>query len=164
MVRPVVALLLVTVSLIAACTPQAGTLATGHTNLVGSFTEQVPISNHPNHVLVGHLIDATRDGTRVRALIIHQRRDGVHRLLMWEAWSYGIELPFSNTILSSDGCYQRQCGDWPVGMIFLPEAAMEIGAEQGVQARLLGRDGAIDIQVPASLFQSLPQNPAHAAP
>lgn len=143
--------------LFAACTPQSGTLVSQHTGLAGSYSRQVAISDHAHHVLMGHIIDTTRDDMRVRALVIHSRNDGVHRLRMREAWSNGVELPFRATNRRLDGCTHGHCRDRAVGMIFLSDALYSYAISHGLDARLTGTGDAINISVPASLFQALPE-------
>ncbi len=139
----------------AACAPQSGVISDGATGLTGQFTRQVVISDHPHHVLMGHLIQTTRDGVQTRALVIGQRRDGVHRVRMVEAWSDGIELPFSATTRRLDGCTHGHCRDNAVGVIFLSDQLLADGRSNGLSARLIGRSAAINIEVPATLFQAL---------
>ncbi|WP_224814065.1 hypothetical protein [Hasllibacter sp. MH4015] len=149
------ALLLLT--FVVACAPQPGTLVADQTGLNGSFTAQIPISDHPHHVLMGHVIDTTRDGARVRALVIGARTDGVHRLHMREAWSNGIELPFRSTSRRLDGCTHGHCRDRALGIILLSDAMFAQVRQHGLRARLIGSAEPIDISVPASLFLALPE-------
>lgn len=148
---------LLLVMLLTACVPQSGTLISRDTGLQGSYTAQATISDHPHHVLRGHVIDTTRDGVRVSAVVISARYDGVHRVVMREAWSNGAELAFRATHRRLDGCSHGQCRDRAVGMIFLSEALFAHAAVHGLHARLIGTGDAIDISVPASLFQALPE-------
>ncbi|MBF9060583.1 hypothetical protein HKCCSP123_15480 [Rhodobacterales bacterium HKCCSP123] len=132
---------------------QAGaTISNAHTGLSGSSTAQMRISDHPHHVLMGHVIHATSRAGTVRALVIGQRRDGVHRLWFSEAWSGGTELPYART--RGLGCTHGHCRDAPIGMIFLSAALFARAAERGLSARLVGPSGAIDIAVPAALFRA----------
>jgi hypothetical protein len=101
---------------------------------------------------MGHVIDVTRDGERVRALVIQQRRDGVHRLSMREAWSQGVRLPFRASSGRMDGCSHGNCRDNSIGFIFLSDALFAHAASHGLTARLIGSSDAVDITVPASLF------------
>lgn len=131
---------------------QGGTLANPETGVAGTYTAQVVISDHPHHVLVGHVIIVTRGEDTVRALVIQQRRDGVHRLRFREAWSGGVELPWRRSF--GDGCTHGRCRDNPVGMIFLSAALFERAEAHGLTARLVGASGAIDIAAPATLFRA----------
>jgi hypothetical protein len=131
---------------------QGGTLANPETGVSGTYTAQVVISDHPHHVLVGHVIIVTRGPDTVRALVIQQRRDGVHRLHYAEAWSAGIALPFRRTY--GPGCTHGHCRDNAVGMIFLSSALFVRAEHHGLSARLVGPSGAIDIAVPAALFRA----------
>ena len=142
---------------LATCAPQGGSLSSPQTGLNGHFTQQIVISNHPHHVLMGHLIDTSRDGVQTRALVIGQRRDGVHRLRMAEAWSGGVELPFEPMHSRLDGCTHGHCRDRAVGMIILSDQMFAAARQQGLSARLIGTSDAIDLSVPASLFQALPE-------
>jgi hypothetical protein len=128
-----------------------GSLSNGETGGSGVYTAQIVISDHPHHVLVGHVIIVTRGTDTVRALVIQQRRDGVHRLHLREAWSGGIELPYRRT--HGRGCTHGHCRDAPIGMIFLSGALFERAEVQGLIARLVGPSGAIDIAAPAALFR-----------
>ncbi len=141
----------------AACTPQSGALTAPALGAQGNFTEQIVISNHPHHVLMGHVVDVTQAGTRTRALVIGQRRDGVHRLRMSEAWQDGTALPFSPTHRRLDGCTHGHCRDNSVGFILLPDILFQSARQHGLTARLIGTSDAINIAVPASLFQALPE-------
>jgi hypothetical protein len=128
-----------------------GSLSNSDTGLSGVYTAQAVISDHPHHVLVGHVIIVTRGSHRVRALVVQQRRDGVHRLRYAEAWSGGVALPWRVT--HGQGCTHGHCRDNPVGMIFLSAALFARAEAQGLDARLVGRSGAINIAVPAALFR-----------
>lgn len=157
MIRFLIPLLL----LMTACAPRTGTLVSQHTGLTGHYTAQIPISDHAHHVLMGHLIDMTRTDGRtdahVRALVIGARNDGVHRLVMREAWSNGVELPFQATHRRLDRCTHGHCRDRAVGMIFLSEALFDYAAAFGLTGQLIGTSDSIDFAVPATLFQELPE-------
>ncbi|MCT4684345.1 MAG: hypothetical protein N4A39_11515 [Roseicyclus sp.] len=129
-----------------------GMLSNAQTGVSGSYSAQMRISDHPHHVLMGHVIHVTRRAETVRALVIGQRRDGVHRLWFSEAWSDGIELPYART--RGLGCTHGHCRDAPVGMIFLSQALFAQAAERGLSARLVGPSGTVDIAVPAALFRA----------
>lgn len=144
--------------LVAACTPQAGGLRAVPTGLEGYYTRQVVISDDPHHVLMGHLVDGTRNGQRARMLVIGARRDGVHRLVMHEAWSGGVELPFVATSRRFDGCTHGHCRDRSIGLIVLSDALFAQAARHGLSARLIGTGPAIAIHVPAALFSELPDD------
>lgn len=137
-----------------ACVPAGGEFASPHTGLTGTYSTQVVISDHPHHVLYGHVLDI-RDGTdRTRALVISHRRDGVHRLRIYEAWTGGRELPYRR-MNRRLGCTHGHCRNDAVGMIPLGPEMIARGAESGFQARLIGPQGNIDIHVPPALFLSL---------
>jgi hypothetical protein len=138
-----------------ACAPQSGTVVSRDTGLSGTFTRQIPISDHPNHVLMGHVVETMRDGVRVRALLVGHRWDGVHRIRMREAWMNGVELPYSPSHRRVDGCTHGHCRDAAVGMIFLSDALFAHAETHGLRARLIGSSGGINIAVPATLFQDL---------
>ena len=71
--------------LLAACATPA-TLETVDSGLSGRISDQVRISDHPHHVLMGHVLIAARGDEITRALVIQQRRDGVHSLRIRQAW------------------------------------------------------------------------------
>ncbi|MEJ6391326.1 hypothetical protein [Gymnodinialimonas ulvae] len=148
---PLILLLVVT-----ACASPSGLVSSPQTGLNGQYTSQVVISDHPHHVLMGHLITVDRNGTRSHALIIAHRRDGVHRLRMAQAWSNGTELPFTATTLQLDGCTHGHCRDSAIGIVTLSDGLLAMARREGLSARLTGRSDAVDIHVPARLFQSLP--------
>jgi hypothetical protein len=143
-------------ALLSACSPSGGAVDAPETNISGHFTQQIVISDHPHHRLMGHLISAMRDGVQMQALVIGQRRDGVHRLRIYEAWSGGTQLPFASTTQQLDGCTHGHCRDNAVGIVFLPDALFDHARAHGFTARLLGRSGAINIRVPPDLFLALP--------
>lgn len=142
--------------LVAACVPPTGTLSSRDTGLSGSYSEQVPISAHARHVLYGHVIEARRDGGVIRALVVSQRRDGVHALRFQEVWSNGVELPFSRTS-ALNGCSHGHCLNRHAGMILLSEALFTHAQTHGLHARMIGGQTNIDISVPAALFNLPPQ-------
>ncbi len=146
---------LILVLFLSACAPQSGALVSPDTGLSGFFTRQIPISDDPNLVLMGHLIDVSRDGTRVRALVIGARRDGVNRFTARDAWVDGTRLPYRATTRLSDGCTHGQCRDQAVGNIYLSDALFAQAMANGLRARLVGYGGPVEISVPASLFQDL---------
>jgi hypothetical protein len=119
--------------------------------LDGIYTPQIMISDHPHHVLMGHVIIVARGEETVRALVIRQRRDGVHRLRYRAAWSGGTELPWRRSY--GQRCTHGHCRDRPVGMIFVSAPLFVRGLDLGLSARLTGPDGAIDIHAPAALFR-----------
>ncbi len=148
-------LALLTVTLLAACAPQSGDVTSENLGLSGSFTAQRVISDDPHHVLLGHMIEVTRNGETLRALVISQRRDGVHRLSLREAWSGGVRLPYSATSRRLDGCTHGHCRDNSIGMIFLSEALYAHARVHGLRAYLVGREGNVEIHAPADLVASL---------
>lgn len=143
-------------ALLSGCNPSGGSLNASDTGVAGQFTQQIVISNDPHHVLMGHLISVTRDGSHIQALVIGHRRDGVHRLRMHQAWSNGIQLPFTSTSRHLDGCTHGHCRDNAIGMVFLNGALIEHARTHGFSARLTGRGDAVTIHVPPTLFDAVP--------
>lgn len=139
---------------LAACVPQSGVLVSEELGLSGAYGPRAPISDDPHHVLMGHVIRTTRGGETVRALVISQRIDGVHRLSFREAWANGgtTRLPYRATGSLLDGCTHGQCRDHSVGMIFLSEQLFAAAQTHGLRARMIGRQANVDIDVPARLF------------
>lgn len=135
----------------AGCVPQSGTLVSPQTGLSGQYSRQVLISDHPHHVLYGHVIVSQRDGQTLRTLVLSQRRDGVHRLRFAEAWSGGVRLPYRRAG-SLDGCSHGHCLNHHAGLIFLSEALFAHVQTHGLEARLLSGTTNLNIRVPASLF------------
>lgn len=131
-----------------ACT--GGALSSDHSAISGVYSAQTPISDHPHHVLIGHVIIADHGATRAHALVIGQRRDGVHRLSFDAAWRDGVMLSFRKE--HGTGCTHGHCRDAPLGMILLSAPLFQIAQAQGLSARLIGPSGAIDIFAPAALF------------
>ncbi len=144
-------LILPLVLLLAACVPPPGPVASRNTGLVGSYSRQVAISNDVHHVLYGHVVEATREGEVVRALVVSQRRDGVHRLRFQEVWSDGVQLPFSRSS-ALDGCSHGHCLNRHAGMILLSDPLFAHAQTHGLRARMIGGQANIDIAVPADLF------------
>lgn len=144
------------VLLLAACAPQAGTVVSRDHGLRGLYGPQMRISDDVHHVLMGHLIEVERHGVTIRALMVHQRRDGVHRLSYREAWTEGIALPWRSLTPRTDGCTHGHCRDNAVGLIVLSEALFARVRSTGLTARLTGPSGSIDIEAPPALFD-LPQ-------
>ena len=138
-----------------ACVPAGGELAAPATGLSGSYSRQVVISDHPHHVLYGHVVDITDGDTRARALIVSHRRDGVHRLRFYEAWSAARELPYRR-MNRRLGCSHGQCRNNAVGMILLGDAMIARAARDGIRASLVGPSGRVDIHASADLFAGLP--------
>ena len=136
---------------ISGCAPVSGRLSARDTGLSGSFSEQVQISSHPHHVLYGHVIEVTRGASPVRALVVSQRRDGIHALRFQEIWSSGVELPFSQTN-ALNGCSHGNCLNRHAGMVLLSNRLFIHAQAHGLQARMIGGQANIDISVPASLF------------
>lgn len=139
---------------LAACVPQSGVLVSEEVGLSGAYGPRAPISDDPHHVLMGHVIRTTRDGETVRALVISQRIDGVHRLSFREAWANGgtTRLPYRATGSLLDGCTHGQCRDHSVGMILLSEPLFALAQTQGLTAYLVGREAHIPIYAPPRLF------------
>lgn len=141
-----------------ACVPAGGELAAPATGLTGSYSRQVVISDHPHHVLYGHVVDITDGDVRARALIISHRRDGVHRLRFYEAWSGARALPYRR-MNRRLGCTQGHCRNDAVGMILLGDGMIARATQQGFRASLVGPTGRIDIHAPPNLFTGLSQAP-----
>ncbi|WP_341862384.1 hypothetical protein [Gymnodinialimonas sp. 57CJ19] len=135
----------------AACAPQSGGLVASDTGLSGHFSNQVVISNHMHHVLLGHVIVAERDGEATRALVVTQRRDGVHNLRFQEAWSGGVELPFRRAG-GTDGCSHGHCRNAHVGFIFLSASLFVHAQDHGLHARLISGTDNVSIFAPPALF------------
>lgn len=138
-----------------ACVPQSGGLVASDTGLSGQFSDQVVISDHMHHVLLGHVIVTERDGETVRALVVSQRRDGVHNLRVQEAWSSGVELPFRRAG-GMDGCSHGHCRNAHVGLILLSAPLFAHAQRHGLNARLISGTDNVSIFAPATLFH-LPQ-------
>lgn len=136
---------------------QTGHLSAPASGLSGSTTRAAVISDHPHHVLTGRLVDMTSGDTRLRALVVAQRFDGVHRLHMTQARMGGADLPFRRAGRGFPGCAQGRCTDHPVGTVFLSDAVFAAGLRDGLHLSLVGREGAIALHVPRHLFAALPR-------
>lgn len=134
-----------------ACGLTGTELSTDDSALNGHITRQFVISDHPHHVLLGYFLTVTRADETTRALVIQQRRDGVHNLRMVDAWQNGRELPY-RAINRRLGCVHGHCRDNAIGLISFSAAMLERAARDGFNATLIGRDGAISIHAPATLF------------
>ncbi|WP_227284874.1 MULTISPECIES: hypothetical protein [Paracoccaceae] len=142
------------VFMLAACAAggRGGDLISRDQGLFGVYSRQMLLSDDVHHVLMGHVIVATRGDETIRALIIHQRRDGVHRLRYSSAWRGGTELPYRSLARRVGGCTHGHCRDFAVGMIALSPEMIRAGARSGLRARLFGPSGAIAIHAPPALF------------
>ncbi|QXT39164.1 hypothetical protein [Gymnodinialimonas ceratoperidinii] len=120
--------------------------------MAGHYSRQVVVSDHTHHVLYAHVIVAERDGETTRAIVLSQRRDGVHNLRFQEAWSHGVELPFRRGG-ALDGCSHGHCLNRHAGLIFLPAPLFAHAQRHGLAVRLLSGTENIDISVPAHLFR-----------
>jgi len=133
---------------------QTTLVSSADTGVVGITTGQVMISRNTHHVLMGHFYVMERDGQLVRALRVHQRRDGVHRLRFDEAWTQGVSLPFTSPSRPTDGCVQDRCRDVYVGTIYFSDQLFQRAQTTGLSARLIGPSVAVQISAPASLFSN----------
>lgn len=147
MLRLCLLLLLLT----AACVPQSGGLVSPETGLSGQYSRQVVVSDHRQHVLYAHVLVTQRDAEVTRAVVLSQRRDGVHRLRFEEAWSHGVELPYRRAG-ALDGCSHGHCLNHHTGLIFLSGPLFAHAQIHGLDARLLSGTTNMNISVPASLF------------
>jgi hypothetical protein len=129
---------------------QGGGLSNPQTGIAGVYSAQARLTDHPHHVIMGHVIIVTRNGSVARALVLRQRDDGVHRLRFAAAWADGRALPFRAE--GGLGCTHGHCRDRAVGMILLSDTAFAAALRDGLAARLTGPAGAIDITAPARLF------------
>lgn len=140
---------------LAACVSAGGEFASPVTGITGTYSRQVVISDHPHHVLYGHVVSlADDDGTPVRALVISHRRDGVHRLRISEVWQSGRELSFRR-LDHRLGCTHGQCRNDALGFIALGPGMIARAAQEGFTAHLLGPYGRIDIHAPTALFTEM---------
>jgi hypothetical protein len=142
---------LVLLLILAACAAPQTTLDTTDSGLSGRITDQVLISDHPHHVLMGHVLIASRGAEITRALVIQQRRDGVHTLRIRQAWQQGRELPY-RSLNRRLGCIGGQCRDNAVGFISFSGQMLERAARDGFSATLIGPEGVIEIAVPPQIF------------
>lgn len=157
MPRALVLCLILAACSLSACAP-GGDHASRASGLSGHVTQQVVISDHPHHVLYGHVATISDQGANpVRALVISHRRDGVHRLRIYEAWQDGRALPYRR-LNRQLGCSHGHCRNDAVGFIALGEGMVARAARDGFHASLIGPQGRIDIHAPARLFS------AHMAP
>lgn len=148
---------------LAACVSAGGEFASPVTGITGTYSRQVVISDHPHHVLFGHVVTLTDDtGSPVRALVISHRRDGVHRLRISEAYHSGRELPFRR-LDHRLGCTHGHCRNDALGFIALGPSMIARAAREGFDAQLLGPYGRIDIRAPAPLFAEMAASAPHSA-
>jgi len=139
--------------LLAACAPgqPGGALQADALGLAGVHSRQVVISDHPHHVILGHVIIARQGGDVSRALILSHQWDGVHRLRVTGAWNGGRTLPV-RPLPRNDGCTRATCRNGPIGMILLDGPAVAAAAESGLTARLHTNAGPVAVTVPPRLF------------
>jgi hypothetical protein len=144
----------------AATAPLAPTPAQAQSHVVGITTAQVDLSTDTGPALLGHIYITERDGELVRALMIHQRRDGLPPLRVAEARATGGSLPFSAST-ASDGCMQAYCRDVYLGTIYVTEQMFARAQRQGLTARLIGPNTTVRIRAPGALFVQAAQRAGH---
>jgi uncharacterized membrane protein YeaQ/YmgE (transglycosylase-associated protein family) len=143
------------VGVLAACTPmrQAGVDTTRHSGMIGAFSDQVVVSDHPHHVLVGQAMILQQDGATVYVVEIGQLRRGHVRLRMTDAWWNGQALLFHGVRPTERFCNgYRDCGGYRTGVFSFSRTGFETAARRGFDAQLTGPDGALDIHIPAREF------------
>jgi hypothetical protein len=123
----------------------------GDTPLDGAYSAQVLVSDHPHHVVMGHVLIVTRGGATARALVLRHRDDGVHRLTFAEAWAGATRLPFRAE--AGLGCTHGHCRDRALGLVLLSAALFDRAAQAGLSFRLSGPSGTLDITAPPALFR-----------
>ncbi len=127
------------------------------TSLSGVVSETAPVANHPHHVIIARTMIVSGKDPPVYAVRFGKTHDGVHPgLRLTSAWAGGRELPYRAARRATAFCLDRRCSAREIGKLFVTQTAFEALAESGLKARLLGPDGAIDVEVPSELFaQSL---------
>lgn len=136
---------------LAACVTAGGEFESPVTGISGTYSDQMVISDHPHHVLFGHVVRVAAGADSTTALIISHRRDGVHRLRIDSAWSGGHRLPFRR-LNRGLGCSHGHCLNDALGMIPLGPDLIDRAVPDGLHVTLIGPQGGFDILVPASLF------------
>lgn len=141
---------------LAACAPgqPGGTVTSRDAGLAGVYSRQVVISDHPHHVLLGHVIRATQDGQDLRALVISHQWDGVHRIRLRSAWRDGTRLPF-RPLPRDGGCTRSTCRNGALGFIALSPRMLDRATAEGFRASLVTSVGTIEVAAPAAIFAEI---------
>ena len=143
---------------LAACVSAGGEFASSDTGLTGQYSRQVVVSDHPHHVLYGHMVRLSDGESEVLALVISHRRDGVHRLRFSQArLPSGRPLPFRR-LDPRLGCSHGHCRNDAIGFIALTEAMVAEAGRAGFRALLVGPSGSIPLAVPPAPFAAVAQH------
>jgi len=127
-----------------------GVLVTPHTGLVGGYSAELRVSQHP-HFSIYAQGNVIRRGHEMAHTVFlrHGLGDG-SILYIDEAWSFGRQLDFHN--LPPD----RVCGGmrclYNVGILIFSRDDFHRLAQSGIELQLVGSEGPITLFLPAEVF------------
>lgn len=125
-----------------------------HTGLRGVSSDVMVARRGPHHVIRARANIIRRGADTVYAVTLSQAWDGVHgRIRIESAWWRGHALPFKRAKRGARACGPTGCRDHRLGYLFLSRAMFERAAQRGYSAHLLGVNQALDVSVPARVFQ-----------
>lgn len=139
-----------------ACVPLApgGTAELQASGLEGAYSRKAIIANHGHDTMIGQVLILYWDGQIAFIVEVGQTwHTGRGRLRFDSAWHEGEGLPFHPARRREPFCtYAGHCLGARSGMFSLSQAEFDAARRQGLDATLIGPDGAVAIHVPADLF------------
>ncbi len=127
-----------------------GNLSTEHTGLSGGYSAELQVSRH-RHFSIYAQGTVVRHGNAVAHAVFlrHGLNDG-SIIYIDEAWSFGRRLHFD------DVPPDRTCGGtrclYNIGVLTFTRSEFARLAQSGLELRLIGSEGPIDIRIPARIF------------
>lgn len=124
-----------------------------HSGLDAVHSPLVVLAHGPHRVLRGRVQVLRQNQTVTQMIAVSQVWDGVHpRMRVDSVWWHGRALPFRKPKRGTRVCGPTGCQDMQIAYLFLDRDAFLQAAQTGYSARLLGRDGAALVHVPAPVI------------
>lgn len=138
------------------CVPMApgGTAQLRASGVEGAFSRKAIIANHGHDTLIGQVLVLRRDGQVAFIVEVGQTWHSGRGLLRFDsAWHEGQDLQFHPTPRREAYCtHAGHCLGWRSGVFSVSQSEFVAARRYGLNATLIGPDGAVDIHVPADLF------------
>ena len=139
-----------------------GVLVSPHTGLAGGYSSELQVSLH-RHFAVYAQANVIRRGDQSAFTVFlrHARTDG-SRIRIDEAWSFGRPLHWE-AVPRDRVCGGLRCL-YNMGVLSFSGGEFAQLAQTGLELRLLGSQGPIDLSIPAQLFAEATREAATVLP
>lgn len=125
-------------------------MVTTHTGLAGGYSAELQVARHRHYTVYAQGTVVQRGNQVAHTVFLRQGLGDGSIIYIDEAWSFGQQLNF-DAVPPDRVCDGRRC-IYNMGVLVFSRSDYAQLAQTGIELRLIGSEGPIDLSIPARVF------------